>query len=112
MAAAVAAALDVPLARHGWATSLLRRSDPLAQLGHAIAGRGPCLVVLDNFEQLVEHAAATVGRWLERAEQASFLVTSRQRLGLAAEDTLAPAPLREEEGIALFLERARALQKT
>ena len=27
------------------------------QLGHAIAGRGRCLVILDNFEQVVEHAA-------------------------------------------------------
>ena len=27
----------------------LRKNDPMVQLGHAIAGRGRCLVVLDNF---------------------------------------------------------------
>ena len=48
----VALALDMPLGK----------SDPGVQLGHAIATRGRCLVILDNFEQIVEHAEATVGR--------------------------------------------------
>ena len=56
------------------------RTIPRVQLGHAIAGRGRCLVILDNFEQVVEHAAATVGRWLDRAPDAAFVVTSRERL--------------------------------
>ena len=53
-------ALDVPLAQ----------DDAVAQVGHAIAGRGRCLVVLDNFEHLVQHAEATLGRWAERAADA------------------------------------------
>ena len=31
----------------------------------AIAARGTCLVVLDNFEQIVPLAEQTLGRWLE-----------------------------------------------
>ena len=48
---AVASALEVPLGK----------DDPAVQLGHAIAGRGRCLVILDNFEQVVEHAAGDGG---------------------------------------------------
>ncbi|HET7525809.1 MAG TPA: hypothetical protein VFK10_07695, partial [Burkholderiaceae bacterium] len=67
---AVALGLDVPLGRE----------DPVVQIGHAIAGRGRCLVILDNFEQVARHARATLGRWLDRAEQACFVVTSREVL--------------------------------
>lgn len=100
IAAAVARALDVPLSK----------GDPLVQLGHAIAGRRRCLVILDNFEQVVEEAPLTVGRWIERATEASFLVTSRERLGLGAEEMLSTGPLAEEEGVKLFLQRARELR--
>ena len=34
--------------------------------------RGRCLVILDNFEQVAAHAPATLGRWLDRAAEASF----------------------------------------
>ena len=96
---AVAMAVDVPLGR----------IDPGVQLGHAIAGRGRCLVILDNFEQLTQHAAATVGRWLERAGEAAFLVTSRERLHVAGEEILPidPLPL-DSDAIELFAARARA----
>jgi predicted ATPase/tetratricopeptide (TPR) repeat protein/class 3 adenylate cyclase len=96
---AVARALDVPLGRE----------DPAVQLGHAIAARGRCLVILDNFEQVVEHAAATVGVWLDCAPGAAFLVTSREKLHLRGEETFAiePLPL-AEDAIELFQLRARA----
>ena len=58
----VAGVLGVPLGK----------GDPVAQLGHAIAGRGRCLLVLDNFEQVVSHAQSTIGRWLERAVEAKI----------------------------------------
>ena len=95
----VAVALDVSLGK----------SDPGVQLGHAIATRGRCLVILDNFEQIVEHAKASVGRWLDRAPDAAFLVTSRERLHLAGEELLPlePLPL-DVEGVELFALRARA----
>jgi predicted ATPase/class 3 adenylate cyclase/Tfp pilus assembly protein PilF len=96
---AVASALGVPLGK----------GDPAAQLGHAIAGRGRCLLILDNFEQVQQHAVATVGRWLDRAGEAAFVVTSRERLHLEGEQVLVVEPLRlDGEAIELFAVRARA----
>ena len=95
---AVAQGLDVPLGG----------GDPVTQLGHAIAGRGPCLVILDNFEQVARHAAQTLGPWLDRASKACFMVTTREVLGLAGEQVLALAPLPHAEGEALFMQRAVA----
>ncbi len=95
---AVAQGLEVPLGK----------DDPVQQLGHAIAGRGPCLVILDNFEQVARHAAATLGCWLDRAAQARFLVTSREVLGLSGEQALPLAPLPPDEAQALFVRRAAA----
>ncbi len=96
---AVALALGVPLGR----------DDPTVQLGHAIAARGRCLVILDNFEQVLEHAGATLGRWLDRAGEASFVVTSRERLQLAGEEIFAIESLRlQDDAIELFTVRARA----
>jgi predicted ATPase/class 3 adenylate cyclase len=98
IASAVAQGLDVPLGR----------DDPLVQLGHAIAGRGPCLVILDNFEQVARHAAQTLGHWLARADHARFVVTTREVLGVAGEVVLALPPLPPAEGFALFVQRAKA----
>jgi class 3 adenylate cyclase len=97
IAYAVAQALDVPLG-----------NDPVVQLGHAIAGRGRCLVILDNFEQVARHATETLGHWLDRASDAQFVVTSREVLGLPGEEALALAPLPPSEGATLFIERARS----
>lgn len=98
---AVAQGLDVPLGQE----------DPLQQLGNAIAGRGACLVVLDNFEQLARHAEVTVGRWLERAGAARFLVTSREVLGIAGEEAVFLAPMVSEDAQALFMRRAAAARR-
>ncbi len=95
---AVASILDVPLGR----------SDPIAQLGHAIAGHGRALIILDNFEQVAEHAEITLGRWVARSPGTSFLVTSRQRLHLEGESILELDPLdAETEGVELFAQRAQ-----
>ncbi len=101
IAQAVAEALDVPLGKE----------DPVAQLGGAIAGRGDCLVILDNFEQVSRYAQETLGRWLDRASRARFLVTTREVLGLAGEETLALPPLPRADAATLFLERARSACK-
>jgi len=95
---AVAQGLGVPLGK----------DDPVTQLGHAIAGRGKCLVILDNFEQVARHAEETLGRWLNRASAARFLVTTREVLGLPGEEVMALAPLAPSEATALFLRRAAA----
>ena len=98
---AVAIALGIPLGR----------AEPAVQLGHAIAGRGRCLVILDNFEQVVEHAPATLGRWLDRAAEASFVVTRARDCTCRARRcmTLEPLPL-EDDAVELFVLRARAQQ--
>ena len=96
---AVALALGVPLGK----------DDPAMQLGHAIAGRGRCLVILDNFEQVQQHATDTVGRWLDRAVAATFVITSRERLHLEGEEVLAVEPLPlDSDAIDLFAVRAGA----
>ncbi len=66
-------------------------------------------MILDNFEQVVQHAPNSLGRWLDRAPQAAFVVTSRERLHLPGEEIfpLEPLPL-ENEAIELFATRARA----
>ena len=98
LASAIATALDVPLGK----------GNTVAQIGHAIAGRGRCLVILDNFEQVTTLAAATVGQWVERARDAVFVVTSRERLHVPGEQILAVEPLPEDPAISLFEARARA----
>jgi predicted ATPase/class 3 adenylate cyclase/Tfp pilus assembly protein PilF len=96
---AVAVALGTPLSA----------LDPAQQIGHAIAGRGRCLVILDNFEQVVAFAPDTLGRWLDRAGDAAFVVTSRERLNLRGEEVFALEPLPpHRDAIDLFADRARA----
>ena len=98
---AVAGALSVPL-RDGELDELI------TQVGSAIAGRGPTLVVLDNFEQVVGHASSTIGRWMERASDACFLVTSREPLKIRGEQIFALEPLTRPQGVLLFEARAVA----
>lgn len=95
---AVASALDVPLGK----------DDPIVQLGNAIAGRGRCLILLDNFEQVSRHAEETLGRWLNRASAAQFVVTTRDVLGLPGEQTIALPPLPPSDAVTLFLRRCEA----
>jgi predicted ATPase/class 3 adenylate cyclase/Tfp pilus assembly protein PilF len=87
----------------------LGRGDSGAQIGHALAGRGRCLVVLDNFEQVQEHAAATLGRWLDLAADAAFVVTSRELLHLSGEEVMPLEPLAlARDAVDLFVVRAQA----
>jgi len=80
----------------------------VVQLGHALAERGPVLVILDNFEQLAELASETVGLWLDLAPAAVFLVTSRQPLQVRGEYVVDLPPLSDADGVTLFEARARA----
>ncbi|RZL98905.1 MAG: tetratricopeptide repeat protein [Variovorax sp.] len=59
------------------------RASPLEQLAKALRERST-LLVLDNFEQLVDEAAQ-LGTLLAACPQLKLLVTSRVRLGLAGE---------------------------
>jgi predicted ATPase/DNA-binding SARP family transcriptional activator/Tfp pilus assembly protein PilF len=73
----VARALDIHLAG---------RAEPLAQVAKGI-GPGKVLLVLDTFEHLVGHAAA-IERLLRECPNSRLIVTSRVRLGIAAERLL------------------------
>ena len=95
---AVAQGLGVPLGS----------DEPVMRIGNAIAGRGQCLVILDNFEQVARHAEETLGQWLNRARLARFLVTTREVLGLPGEEILALGPLPAQDAAALFMKRAEA----
>lgn len=67
------------------------------------------LVLLDNFEQVVD-AAPRVGALVENTPNAKVLVTSREPLHLAAEQCYPVEPLRLDEAEALFDVRARAVR--
>jgi len=69
------------------------------------------LVILDNFEQLVEHAPSTVGRWLDAAPQAQWVVTSRETLRLKGEHVVHLDLLNEEDAIAMFTDHARRVNQ-
>lgn len=80
------------------------------RLGHLMAEAGEILVILDNFEQLAEHAAATVGVWQELAPDVRWLLTSRIKLHLKDEVNVELSGLQAEDAAALFIERARLCQ--
>jgi len=88
----------------------LAGKDPLEQLTHAIRGRGPVLLLLDTFEQLVHLADASIGGWLQAAPEARFLVTSRRRLSIQGEQALPLAPLSTDDAVQLFEDRAKVVQ--
>jgi predicted ATPase len=85
----------------------LTMGDPVEQLGNVLAARGRCLVVLDNGEQVTDPLHDAVRRWLVRAPDARFLVTTRERLRVPGEEVLAVEPLPPSQGVELFVDRAR-----
>lgn len=102
----VAQALEVPIDRAPAAGSAV------AQIGRALAERGPALVVLDNFEGVVSEGAPAVRAWHEAAPDVRLLVTSRERLGVDGERVFDLSPLGlppdATEAVDLFLQRVAA----
>lgn len=78
--------------------------------GRAIASLGEALLVLDNFEQVVTHAAETTQRWLAMAPRVTLLITSREALGVDEEQIVELPPLSEPAAVELFVTRARAVR--
>jgi len=68
------------------------------------------LVLLDNAEHLLPEVAGGVAR-LRDVAGPTIVVTSRERLQLQGEHVYAVPTLREEDGVALFVTRARALDQ-
>ena len=73
----------------------------------ALRDRGPTLVVLDNFEHLLD-AAPLVTELLRAAPRLSVLTTSRTPLRLGGEYVYAVPPLELPDAVRLFADRARA----
>lgn len=97
--AAVARGLGIPLSSS---------RDGAMDLGHALAGRGRLVLFLDNAEQAIAPVGELVGQWLTAAPEASFVVTSRERLRVAGERVLDVEPLPAPDARALFLDRAKS----
>src|SRR5204863_9158049 len=84
--------------------------------------RQPSLLVLDNFEQLLDGGATVIRTVLERTTGLTCLITSRRLLGLAGEQefTLSPLPVPHAAGtveelslvasVQLFTDRAQAVR--
>ncbi|HEX4517565.1 MAG TPA: NACHT domain-containing protein, partial [Polyangiaceae bacterium] len=75
-------------------------------VGHALAGRGDVLVVIDNTEQVTDAAAKLLASWTQTAPRARFLVSSRERLRIESEACLELLPLGEDDAAQLFVDRA------
>src|SRR4051794_13505664 len=78
-------------------------------LADRIGGRR-LLLVLDNFEHVVE-AAPEVGRLLAACPRLQALVTSRTVLHLRGEHEVALAPLPTDAAVEVFLQRARQVRE-
>jgi predicted ATPase len=83
----------------------------VVHIGATLASWEESLLVLDNFEHVVDRAHPLVTEWLASAPQAHFLVTSRERLKLAGERVFELGPL-EADGLQLFVDRARAARSS
>jgi predicted ATPase len=75
----------------------------------ALRGRAP-LLVLDNFEQVLD-AGPLLSRLLAAAPALKLVVTSRAVLHLSGEHELAVPPLRADDALDLFVQRAQAVRR-
>jgi predicted ATPase len=82
--------------------------DMVVRIAHALAARGEILVVLDNFEQLVQDGANAIATWLALAPEVRFLITSREVLRVMGETPyeLGPLPLPSMDGLTSELARS------
>ncbi|MBL8677842.1 MAG: tetratricopeptide repeat protein [Myxococcales bacterium] len=91
--------------------------------GAALARRGKILVILDNAEHLLAPLRVAIEAWLASAPRCTFVVTSRESLGVSGEvlfdvaplavgdvhtATTSPAAVMQLDAVRLFVERARA----
>lgn len=113
----IARALHLPRTEH---------ITPMEQVCELLAAR-PALLILDNFEQIVEAGAPVVRELLERLPRLTCLVTSRYTLDLTGERevALSPLPIPEATGteieferiigydcVQMFVDRAQAVKPT
>ncbi|MFD9498356.1 ATP-binding protein [Streptomyces sp. NPDC060035] len=68
------------------------------------------LLVIDGFEHLVDACAELVGELLRRAPRLQILAAGRRPLRVDGEATLALTPMADDDAMALFAQRACAVQ--
>ena len=94
------------------ADALQVEEQPGRELAESLAERldgKRALLLLDNAEHLLPAVAHEIAR-LRDVAGPTILVTSRERLQLQGEHVYAVPPLAEDEGVELFVTRARALE--
>lgn len=69
----------------------------------------PCLLILDNLEQLLPEGVALVEGLLNEAPEVIILATSRHRLAIDGEHLVPVGVLPEGDAIALYQDRARGV---
>jgi predicted ATPase/class 3 adenylate cyclase len=95
---------------HGVAQGLempLGADDPIRQIVDAAAGRGDCLLILDNAEQVLRYIEPLLVALMHKAPRARLLITSRAVLGITGEQILELPSLSPSEAAELFRSRAR-----
>jgi predicted ATPase/class 3 adenylate cyclase len=90
--------------------TLHANGDPVENLARALKAKH-ALLVLDNCEHLVEPAGRTVAAILRGCPKVNVLASSRQGLGIGGEHTYRLPSLAEYTAIALFVDRARAVDQ-
>jgi transcriptional regulator with XRE-family HTH domain len=94
---------------HSLGTTLAGTEDQKDQLGRILQSK-KLLLVLDNFEQVVD-GAELLAQWLQRTPHIKWLVTSRERLNLVEEWLLSIQGFAEiDPGVDLFVQSARRSQ--
>ena len=81
---------------------------PLVETLTRRLGGKRALVLLDNAEHLLPEIATDVAALLSRAAGPTLLVTSRERLQIAAEQEYAVAAMDDDDAVELFVARAAA----
>ena len=79
----------------------------LETLGRAIQKRGPCVLLLDNLEQILEPAATVIESLMDMAPALHVLTTSRIALGIRSETVIELSSVETLDAIELFIDRAQ-----
>jgi non-specific serine/threonine protein kinase len=109
----LAAVRDPQLLESAVASTLGVREAPDRAIDEALHGHlraRTTLLVLDNLEQLLPDGATIVARLVRDAPNLRVLATSRELLRITGERGHPVPPLDLEAGVALFVDRARALR--
>ncbi len=106
-----------PISDHSLVASQVARTLKLRETAHSSFSEQVCaflstkhlLLVLDNFEQVID-AASFVVALLQSCPHLRLLVTSRTPLRLRSEQQFPVGPLTAQAAVTLFLQRAQAIQ--